>query len=123
MRLLAYWGPEKTADFQIPVEVKWEDGSPATLEDYKKHHLCTQSVQPTERGLVTVLCPDIVAVTSYDSAKGHWVLYADGGHMDLDETDPNASDEILDRELTTHPMIYQSTFDRSHLLSGADVGA
>jgi hypothetical protein len=28
--------------------------------------------------------------------------------MDLDETDPNASDAVLDRELAMHPMIYQA---------------
>jgi hypothetical protein len=28
-------------------------------------------VRPTERGLVTVICPDIIAVTKYDVAKGH----------------------------------------------------
>jgi hypothetical protein len=100
-RLLLYWGPEETADFQTPAEVKWEDGSPATIEDYRKHQLCTQSVQPSEKGLVTVICPDIVAVTRYDSAKGHWVLYTDRGTMDLDETDPNASDADLDAQLAT----------------------
>ena len=46
--------PEEAADFQTPAEVKWEDGSIATLEDYAKHQLCTQSVHPTEHGLVTV---------------------------------------------------------------------
>jgi hypothetical protein len=35
--------------------------------------------------------------------------------MDLDETDPNASDADLDAQLATYPVIYQSTFDRSHL--------
>ncbi len=114
MKLIVQWGPAETADFQVPVEVRWEDGSPATIEDYRKLHLCTQSVHSAETGLVTVICPDIVAVTKYDSAKGHWVLSVGDQFMDLDETDPNASDESLDRELSTHPMIFQSTFDRSH---------
>jgi homoaconitase/3-isopropylmalate dehydratase large subunit len=28
-----------------------------------------------------------VAITRFDVAKGHWVLYTDRGSMDLDETD------------------------------------
>jgi hypothetical protein len=39
--------------------------------------------------------------------------------MDLDETDPNASDADLDAQLATYPVIYKSTFDRSHLSTGA----
>jgi hypothetical protein len=111
MRLLVFWGSKEEADFQTPKEVKWEDGSPATLEDYYRNQLATQSAHPTERGLATVLCPDLVV----EVAKGHWVLYTDRGSMDLDETDPNASDADLDAQLATYPVIYQSTFDRSHL--------
>ena len=119
MRLLVYWGNTEEADFQTPKEVKWEDVSPATVEDYYKNQLATQSVHPTEKGLATVLCPDVVATTRFDAAKGHWVLYTDRGAMDLDETDPNASDADLDAQLATYPVIYKSTFDRSHLSTGA----
>jgi hypothetical protein len=115
MRLLVFWGSKEEADFQTPKEVKWEDGSPVTLEDYYRNQLATQSAHPTEKGLATVLCPDVVAITRFDVAKGHWVLYTDRGSMDLDETDPNASDADLDAQLATYPVIYQSTFDRSHL--------
>jgi hypothetical protein len=87
MRLLVFWGSKEEADFQTPKEVKWEDGSPATLEDYYRNQLATQSAHPTEKGLATVLCPDVVAITRFDVAKGHWVLYTDRGSMDLDETD------------------------------------
>src|ERR1035441_7497210 len=49
MRLLVFWGSKGEADFQTPKEVKWEDGSPATLEDYYTNQLATQSVHPTEK--------------------------------------------------------------------------
>jgi len=115
MRLLVYWGSKEEADFQTPREVKWEDGSPATFEDYYRNQLATQSVHPTEKGLATVLCPEIVATARFDETKGHWVLHCDGGTMNLDISDPNASDADLDAHLATYPVIYQSTFDRSHL--------
>ena len=94
MRLLVFWGSKEEADFQTPKEVKWEDGSPATLEDYYRNQLATQSAHPTEKGLVTVLDPDLVAVTRFDCSLGHWVLYSEKDVVDLDITDPNVSDAV-----------------------------
>jgi|ERR1017187_648730 hypothetical protein len=75
-------------------EPKWEDGSPATLEDYYKNQFATQSAHPSEKGLVTVLEPDLVAVTRFDFSLGHWVLYSEKDVVDLDITDPNVSDAV-----------------------------
>lgn len=115
MRLLVFWGPRDKADLQTPEEVKWEDGTPATIEDYYKNQNATFSSQMTERGLVSVYFPDIVAVTKYDAVKGHWVLYSEGKHLDLRETDPEASDETLTFELATYETVYNTTFDHSQL--------
>jgi hypothetical protein len=122
MRLLVFWGAEEEADFQTPKEVKWEDGSPATLEDYYRNQLATQSAHPTEKGVVTVLCPDVVAMTRFDVTRGHWVLSTGRGSMDLEISDPNASDADLDAHLAMYPVIYRSTFDRSHLRTTAADG-
>ena len=96
-------------------EPKWEDGSPATLEDYYKNQFATQSAHPSEKGLVTVLEPDLVAVTRFDFNLGHWVLYSEKDVVDLDITDPNVSDADLNTHLATYPVIFRSTFDRSNL--------
>jgi hypothetical protein len=118
MKMIVYWGSDDTANFQVPEEVKWEDGSPATLDDYFKNQMATQSSTYTERGSVTVIFPGVVANTHYDVLRCHWVLRdptSTGDPMVLDETDPNASDEALNQELSSYPFQYKSTFDRSHL--------
>jgi hypothetical protein len=72
--------------------------------------------------MVTVIFPDTVAVTRFDVTKGHWVLQApSGGPVDLEQTDPNASDETLKWEISCYPMVYRTAFDRSHLVSDAAV--
>jgi hypothetical protein len=116
-RLIVFWGPENEADYQTPNEVKWEDGTPATLEDYRKHQSSTRTSQLTDRGHATVLFPDVSSVTRFDVPKGHWVVEASNGDvLDLLEADPNASDQTLLKEISMNPVIYQTTVDRSHLL-------
>lgn len=57
MKMIVNWGPEDSADYQVPAEVKWEDGTPATLADYYKIQTSTHSSHPTDKGLVTVISP------------------------------------------------------------------
>ena len=118
MKLIVHWGPDETADLQVPKEVIWEDGTLATLDDYYKNQTATQSSEQTDQGYVTVLDPDLVAVTRFDTSKGHWILEArTGGPLDLLIEDPQASDEALKQEIESFPVIYKTTFDRSHLTS------
>jgi len=116
MRLLVYWGKEEESDLQVPKEVKWEDGTPATLDDYYKNQSATQTSFGTDKGLVTVISPDVIATARYNAVKGHWVLEAPGGEpFDLEETDPKASDKTLMDEITSYPVTYKTVFDHSHL--------
>jgi hypothetical protein len=115
-RLIAYWGPEKEADYQVPKELKWEDGTPATLHDYWKLQHSTRTSRLTEKGHATVLFPDVSSVTRFDIHKRHWVVEASNGDvLDLLEADPNASDKALLKEISMNPVIYQTTVCRSHL--------
>ena len=115
MKLLVYWGTDDQADLQVPNEVKWEDGTAATLVDYYKNQSATQTSFCTEKGLVTVISPDVIATAKYDVAKSRWVLDAPGGGpFDLDETDPGASDQTLLQEISCYPVAYKTLFDRSH---------
>lgn len=114
MRLLVYWGPDDEADLQIPKEVIWEDGTPASLDDYYRNQTATQSSYPTEDGMVTVICPDVVAVARFDIVRERWVLEAPGGGpFALEQTDPCATDEDLKDEISSYPVAYQTTIDRS----------
>ena len=124
MKLLVYWGTDDEADLQIPKAVKWEDGTSATLDDYYKNQCATQTSESTDKGMVTVIFPDVVATVRFDVAKSHWLLQAlSGGPIDLEQTDPNASDETLKWEISCYPVVYRTTFDRSHLASDTAVEA
>jgi hypothetical protein len=115
-QLIVFWGTDEEADYQIPKEVKWEDDTPATLDDYRKYQSSTKTSQLTDKGHATVLFPDISSVTRFDASKGHWVVEASNGDaLDLLEADSNASDETLLKEISMNPVIYQTTVDRTHL--------
>lgn len=117
MKLIAYWGAEAEADLQVPQRLQWEDGSAATLDDYKKHQHDTQSSHHNEDGeMVTVIFPDLVAFAKYDLVRNRWYLEAPGGgSFYLQQADPNASDEVLKREILSYPMEYRAVIDHSHL--------
>jgi hypothetical protein len=50
-----------------------QDGTAASLDDHHRNQLATQCSVPTENGTVTVVYPEIVAVTKFDTKKRHWV--------------------------------------------------
>lgn len=117
MRLIAYWGPEAEADRQVPQKIQWEDGSAATMDDYKRAQNATQTSFNTDQGMVTVISPDVVATAKYDDGRYRWYLEASGGGpFYLQQTDPNASDEALQREIAMYPVEYRAVIDRSHLM-------
>ena len=115
MKLIVHWGCDDEADLQVPKEVKWEDGTAATLDDYYKNQSATQTSFCTEKGLVTVISPDVIATAKYDATKSRWVLDAPGGDpFDLAETDPNASDKTLMEEISSCLVAYKTVVNRSH---------
>ena len=94
--------------------MKWEDGTPATLNDYYENQSATQTSFGTDKGLVTIVSPDITAIAKYDVVKCHWALLAPGGEsFDPEETDPNASDKTLMDEISSYPVAYMTVIDRS----------
>lgn len=116
MRLRVYWGSDDEDDCQIPRELRWEDGTPAELEDYKRLQHATQSSFETEDGLMTVIDPDVFAVARYDASRRRWFLEApEGAPFYLRETDPGVSDEVLDREIASYSVQIEHLIDRSHL--------
>jgi len=115
-RLIVFWGTDDEADYQVPKEVKWADGTPATLEDYWGLQHSTRTSQLTDKGHATVIFPDVCSVTRFDCLKRHWLVEASNGDiLDLLEADPNASDETLLNEISMNMVIFQTTVDRCHL--------
>lgn len=117
-KLIVYWGTEAEADLQVPKKLRWEDGSAATMADYKRLQHATQSMLNDENGeIVTVIFPDVVATAKYDAVRNRWYLEAPGGGpFYLQQADPNATDETLREEILSYPVAYRAVIDRSHLL-------
>jgi hypothetical protein len=78
-KLIAYWGPDNEADYQSPHEVLWEDGSQATVEDYRRNQLATRTTQATDKGNATVLLLGVDSITRFNALKNHWVVEASNG--------------------------------------------
>lgn len=116
MKLKVYWGNDDEADYQIPKELRWEDGSLAEMEDYKRLQHATQSDFETEDGLMTVIAPDVFAVARFDMRQHRWFLEGpEGAPFYLQETDPEVSDEVLDREIASYIVRIEHLIDRSHV--------
>jgi hypothetical protein len=118
MKLFVFWGPNdhREAHMQVPMHVRWEDGTPATLPDFAQHQYATQVAIGGDKGMVTVLMPGIIASTYFDVANGRWILKAPGHRpIDLLITDPSATDEEIRADISTCPVIYETTIDRTHV--------
>lgn len=113
MALIARW-PTEDAMLESPSVVRWEDGSPATLEDYHKHLVDTHTwVLDSRGGIEQRIFPDIVADVRYDPLAGVWGLSGQSVQpAALSLTDPNATDEQIVAELYTFPLTYCARIHR-----------
>jgi hypothetical protein len=115
LALIATWAMGEDPTVDPPSTVKWEDGSPATTQDYIAHlddtfrwegdaHDCHQKV----------IYPQIVGDLHFDKIAGVWALSGrDVTPTALDITDPDAPDDQLIAELYSFPMVYRAKIHRS----------
>jgi hypothetical protein len=50
LKLIAKWKPELEPAYDEPSSVVWEDGAPATLNDYRTHELDTHGLHASDDG-------------------------------------------------------------------------
>jgi hypothetical protein len=115
MKLIASWTKDQDASMDEPHLVKWGDGTPATLEDYKKHLLDTHTIRFDGSGRIERhTFPDLVAEVSFDRAANDWVVRGPGvATAALELNDANAKDEEIVAELYTFPIVYRVRILRS----------
>jgi hypothetical protein len=113
MKLVIFWGKDEP-NLQDPQTIKWEDGTPATLEDYYAHSTDTCVEHLTDEGFFSVYDPSMIARTRWDFDEGHWVCEAPDEEIILDITDPLASDEDIRSELRNYRVMYKTTIERPH---------
>jgi hypothetical protein len=115
MRLIATWTQHQDAG-EMPTSVKWEDGTPATLDDYERHQLDTRSFHPIDDGgRECHMWPDIVADVTFDATVQDWVMRGqDVNPAALDVKNPKAPDcEIYAALITFPPVVYKVRIIRS----------
>lgn len=114
MNLIARWYGKNPDMNNPPEEVRWGNGIPATLDDYRQHGIYTSRIIESDAGYVEqVFEPDIVADVRFDSFAGHWTISGEGVQPEaLFLNDPDATNEQIIAELFTLPIVYRARIHR-----------
>jgi hypothetical protein len=114
MTLIARWVTNEDATLEPPTVLQWEDGTPATQDDYLKHLSDTHAWVITPLlGIERRAYPNIVADVRFDGAAGSWVI--SGQEVipaSLELPDRDATDDQILAELYTYPVIYRARIHR-----------
>jgi hypothetical protein len=114
MALIARWAANQDPSIESPNSVHWENGTPATHEDYLLHMLDTHTlVDDGEDGTAIRMLPGIVAEVRYDHFAQTWAVGGIGvTPAALSLPDPNAPDDQIIAALHTLPTVYRPTIHR-----------
>jgi hypothetical protein len=118
--LIAKWAPNQNPSVEPPNSVRWEDGTPATHDDYLQHMVDTHIiVGDCEDGTEVRMFPGIVADVRYDCSAKTWAVGGAGvTPSGLDLTDPDARDDQIMAALYTLPIVYRSNICRDQAALG-----
>lgn len=102
MRLIAVWTRDQDVGTEMPNTMKWDDGTPATMDDFAKHRLDTHTlVAGRNGGMEQHFYPDIVARVEYDWFARDWVVKGSGVTTTaLQLHNPDATDDEITTELS-----------------------
>jgi hypothetical protein len=116
MKLIAKWNRGQEAGIEEPSSVVWEDGSPATMADYRTHDLDTRILHSNDDGEAEchMFC-DIVADVSFEQNVQDWVMRGQGViSAALNVKNPKAPDADIYAALITFPtIVYKARIIRS----------
>jgi hypothetical protein len=111
--LIAKWTDPEDAIHRDPSVIQWEDGSPATLDDYNARIDDTHIIIHRPQGVELRMFPDIVAEVRYDSMTGVWGVTGLGiPPFALSLTDRDATDFQILGELYEFPIVYRVRIHR-----------
>lgn len=111
--LIARWNLEQDPTIDPPQQVFWGDGRPATLQDYRDHHLDTHELVDTPGGLELRMYPGIVGDVRFDSYARTWFVVVPGlDPISLDLSDHEASNSEIKAALYQLPIVYRSVIHR-----------
>jgi hypothetical protein len=114
MRLIATWTKDQDVGTELPSSLKWNNGTPATLDDYERHQLDTHSLHASDDGgMESHMFPEIVAEVTFHRDVQDWVVTGPGvATVGLELHDPNAKDERIIAELYSFPLVFRANIVR-----------
>jgi hypothetical protein len=114
MKLIAKWKPQLEPAYDEPSSVFWEDGTAATVNDYRTHELDTHSLHASDDGGTEChMFPEIVAEVTFDRDVRDWVVRVpDVAAFGLELNNPCAKDEQIIAGLYTFPVVYSANIIR-----------
>jgi hypothetical protein len=113
-KLIATWKNREDNDVGTPDRSVWEDGSPATIDDFRLHELDSHfwTVNDCDQ-LEKHIFPDIIGRVAFEPNVADWVVRGEGVvTAGLDLRDPDASDSEIIGALYLLPIYYRSTVTR-----------
>jgi hypothetical protein len=115
MKLIGKWSDGQEPGTEEPSSVVWEDGSLATLADFRTHELDTRTLYSNDDGETEChMFPDIVADVSFEENVRDWVVRGHGViPAALDVKNPQALDGDIYAALITLPTVYKARIVRS----------
>lgn len=113
-RLIATWLDPEDNDIGTPDIVVWDDGSPATVADFREHAYDTHFCAVNDHfQLEKHLFPDIVGEVKFEHDVHDWVVRGDGVvTAALDLKDPSASESEIIGALYLLPIYYRAVVIR-----------
>lgn len=113
--LIAKWHEADPDRIGLPNELRWNDGSRATLDDYIANLDSTcRTVFPQEPGIERHYFPGLVADVRFDPLGGHWIVTGKGIETTaLFLSDPFATNDQIAEEMHSMPMRYKYSIHRA----------
>jgi len=114
-KLIATWLNREENDVGTPDYTVWGDGSPATIQAFRRHELDSHFWSVNERDqLEKHIFPDIVGRVSFEPDVGDWVVRGQGVVASgLDLRDLDVSDGEIIGALYLLPVYYRSDIIRT----------
>lgn len=113
LTLIAKWNLKQDPAVDAPTHVYWEDGRPATQQDYRTHQFDTHELVVTSEGVEMRMYSELVADVRYDSYAQMWFVVPPGEEpVSLDLSDFRATDEEITAALYQLPVIYRCVIHR-----------
>lgn len=111
--LIARFRADSDLVYDHPIEIRWDDGRPASPETYRRNRADTRTLIQTMDGIELRLFPDVVADVRYDGYWQGWFVTPTGGKpIYLDLRRPNATNLDIRAALFRLPVVYQARIHR-----------